>query len=162
MGSPIIYADTGGYLKSEVNSELVSSEILKNKTIAVIRGVGEEAEKLESLGLKVIEVDKPEQSLKMLLHGRIDYSNMSLIAIRFQLDSEPYKEKIGYYSNPTLLLNTGLFYPKNAKGLVKTAIKEIESMYLTKQYFSIIEAYLVSDQKAVDYLPNGGSLGAND
>ena len=142
------------YLKDSENTGVISKKTLANKSVAVIRGVGEEAEKLRLLGMKIVEIETPEQSLQMVAKGRIDYSNMSLLPVKYQLNNMKIKEALEFSAKPTFLLNVGLFYSKNPSIHVKKAIDEINNIYLTDRYYSTIEKYLTSNQKATEYLPN--------
>jgi len=142
------------YLKDSGNTGVISKETLTNKSVAVIRGVEEEADKLQLLGMKIVEVETPEQSMEMVAKGRIDYSNMSLLPIKYQLKTMKIKEVLAFSTNPTFQLNVGLFYSKNPSIHVKAAIDKIINIYLSDKYFSTIEKYISSDQKATEYLPN--------
>mgnify|MGYP000388441540 CR=1 FL=1 len=119
------------YLKDSENTGVISKKTLANKSVAVIRGVGEEAEKLRLLGMKIVEIETPEQSLQMVAKGRIDYSNMSLLPVKYQLNNMKIKEALEFSAKPTFLLNVGLFYSKNPSIHVKKAIDEINNIYLT-------------------------------
>jgi len=142
------------YLKGSGNTGVISKETLKNKSVAVIRGVKEEAEKLQLMGMNIIEIETPEQSLKMVAKGRVDYANMSLLPIKYQLESMKVKEVLAFSVKPTFQLNVGFFYLNNPAKGVKVVIDKIKDIYLSDEYYSTIENYLPSNQKGSDYLPN--------
>jgi len=142
------------YLKGSKNTGAISKDALTNKTVAVIRGVEEESKTLQLLGMTTLEVDSPEQSLKMVANGRIDYSNMSMLPSMYLLENLNIEESLAFSEKPTVLINVGFFYSKNPEEKITKVIEEIYAASQSDIYYSVIEGYITSSQKVTDYLPN--------